>query len=118
MSKLAANKYNQAVKELATISEFQNGFEIPKEIQAHEAHCYHTICISAKQAKGGMSMLYAACVKPCHVGDWNNMTNQGKDTTEKNLWGGRFQKVVILHDPAYKPKAEKVTDKEAKTDKE
>jgi hypothetical protein len=99
------NKLKQAQQELATIS-FNNGFEIPEEINEKEAKYYYAcIGVKAKDSKDGFTKLYEGALLWANVNKWMKMKRQIKEGVFKREFGNMYDKIVILHDPTIKPKA-------------
>jgi hypothetical protein len=100
------NKLKQAQQELATIS-FSNGFEIPTEIK-EEGSDKAYICIGVKAADSadGFTKVYTGKLLTANQNMWNKMQRLVKQGIYKSLFAGIFDKIVMLHDPTYKPKKE------------
>jgi len=114
--KSAANQYKQAMQELKGLD--LGAFEVPKEINTYEAHCYHCVCIKSKMAKDGLSVHIMPSLKIEGVSTWEVMQRQIKEGTFKALFAGQYNKVVVLHNPTLKaePKADKAEPKADKAE--
>lgn len=104
MKMIQPNKLKQAQQELATIS-FSNGFEIPTEIQERGSDkVYQFIGIKAFDSADGFSKRYEARTVSAGMRMYNKMNRHLQKGIYKGLFNGIFDKVVLLHDPTYKPK--------------
>jgi len=107
MSKIAPNKLQLALQELATIS-FENDFAVPREIdEASSKNHYHIIGVRSSDTADGFSKIYrgkSICISQNH---YNKISRQVKNKVIKQMFGGTWQRTIILHDPTLKPKVEK-----------
>jgi hypothetical protein len=106
MEMIQPNKLKQAQQELATIS-FSNGFELPKEINEKEAKYYYAcVGVRARDTADGFSKQYEGSLVWATINKWMKMKRQLKEGVFKREFGDMFDKIVIVHDPTYKPKKE------------
>ena len=104
----ALNKYKEAVQELSNLD--LGSFVIPKEGNAHEvegreAH-YHYVCIKSHDNRDKTAKIHTAVLQLLSISDYHKQTKQIKDGTFKSFFAGLYNKIVMLHDPTMKPKAE------------
>ncbi len=105
MSKIAPNNLSLAQQELATISHFENGFEIPKEIDAQASNNHYWIIgVRSSDTADGFSKVYRAKCVCVSINQYNKMQRQIKQGLIKGLFGSTWQKTFILHNPTIKPK--------------
>lgn len=99
------NKYQQAVQELQTYS--LNDFELPESMPA-KGMDKHYLCVgvNSKDSIDGMSKVHKAKVLQANIKQWHTMKRQIKQGMFKREFGDIYQKIIILHDPFIKPKAE------------
>jgi hypothetical protein len=112
---MKTNKYQEAVMELQTLN-MPKEFEIPKEMDDHElvGH-YAYVCVKARDSKDRMTKIYSPQVMQLSELDYVNQNKQVADGVFASLFGGSFQKIVMLHDPVL---ARKEAAEAAKTKKE
>ena len=105
---ITPNRLNLAEQELATF-DFENGYEIPNEIQEAEKEYFVTVCIKSRDNADGTRKVHEGITRYACRHHWNEMNRQvhgnkqGKGKVFKALYGGVFNKVVILHNPDLKP---------------
>lgn len=103
MEMIQPNKLKQAQQELATIS-FNNGFEIPTEIQEKGSDkVYMCIGVKASDSADGFTKVYTGKLLTANQNMWNKMNRLVNQGIYKSLFAGIFDKIVMLHDPNYKP---------------
>ena len=100
MEMITPNNLKIAQQELVTIHSYENGFEIPEKVKAtpKDDH-YHLIGVRSSDTADKFSKIYRAKHVCVHRNQYNKMKRQVKDGILKNVLGGTWQKVVILHDP-------------------
>ena len=104
---ITPNRLKLAEQELATF-DFENGYEIPKEIQEAEKEYFVTVCIKSRDNADGTRKVHEGITRYAGRNHWNEMNRQvhgnkqGKGKVFKAIYGGVFNKVVILHNPDLK----------------
>lgn len=98
------NRLQQAQQELQTITHYDNNFSIPNEIpeQGSKNH-YHIIGVRSSDTADKFGKIYRGKKICISINQYNKMQRQVKTGILKSIFGGTWQKIVILHDPTMKP---------------
>ena len=106
------NQLAQAIQELSSLN--LGDFVIPKEIHEVEAkHHYVCIGIKTRDSLDGLSKEVTARVVYSSVNKWQDMEAEVRSGRVKTMFGGAFQKVVVLNNPTL-PMVENEETKELK----
>jgi len=90
-------------KELATISHFENGFEIPEQVQATpKNNHYHLIGLRTSTGPNPRQLLYRAKHICIDINQYRKLERQKKQGILNELFGGTWQEIFVLHDPTKK----------------
>jgi len=117
MSKIAPNKLQLALQELATIS-FENDFAVPREIdESSSKNHYHIIGVRYSDGGKGKEKIKRGKHICIPQNQYNKINRQVESKLIDQMFGGTWHKVVVLHDPTIKPKKkEKQLSPKAKGD--
>ena len=109
MNKLVTPNCLQLVqKELATIKVFENNFVVPtqitetKDANGNDNH-YHFVCVRLSDVGADKDKVRRGKHIAISINQYNKIQRQIKNGVIKQMFGGTWHSVYVLHNPTLKP---------------